>query len=216
MSERATLLIAEDQKIMADALTTSLNRWYDVVATVNTLTDIAPALESTNPAVAVLDLSFGRVSLLPLLAGFVARYPETKFVILTVHAEPIFAEAALRAGAAAFVVKHSAPEALREAIDGALAKGGINETVEAVPPARTQQVSQWPDPVTLTERQEEALALMHAGHTREEIARRMAVTIRTVDYHLDGVRARVGLSTRAQLVRWANTYFGGRDSTGNE
>lgn len=207
MTRGATVLVADDQPIMAEALSQSLGRWYRVVGVVTALDLLDAEIELRSPDVVLLDLAFGKTSALDLLPRLVHRYPKTRFVVLTAHAEAVLADAALRAGALGFVIKHSASSELKVAIDEALAgrtyltpmmqsrgAGGVSPLAERVP-------------FVLSDRQRSILGLLRAGHTYPVIASRLAISTKTVEYHVDALARRLGIRGKAQLVRWSEQFF---------
>jgi DNA-binding NarL/FixJ family response regulator len=211
MTHVATILVADDQPIMAEALSTSLKRWYRVVGIVTALDVLEAAIDLRLPDIVLLDLAFGKTSALELLPKLVGKYLKTRFVILTAHMEPVMADAALRAGAMGYVVKHSASSELRVAIEEALAgrryltpmmqsrgAGGISPLAENVP-------------FELSDRQRGILGLLRAGHTYRAIAGRLAISTKTVEYHVDALTRRLGIRGKAQLIRWSEQFFHSED-----
>ncbi len=207
MKPRASVLVADDHAVVAEALASSLERWFRVVGTVTSLDHVGWEIEDKSPDIVVLDLEFGKTSALTILDRLVARHDRTRFVILTAHAEPAFADAALRSGAMAYVVKESAASELRIAIEEVLAgrtyitpilrgRAGIG-----APAAKADVV------VVLTDRQRAILALLRRGMTHREIAGQLCITTKTVEYHIDMLKRRVGVSGKAQLVRWSEQFF---------
>lgn len=213
MSRIATILVADDQPIVAEALSTSLGRWFRVVGIVTALDVLDAEIAARSPDIVLLDLAFGKTSALELLPGLVDRHLRTRFVILTAHAEPVLADAALRAGAVAYVVKHSAASELRVAIDEALAgrtyltpmmhsrgAGGSSPRADNIP-------------IVLSDRQRSILGLLRAGHPYRVIAGRLSISTKTVEYHVDTLTRRLGIRGKAQLIRWSEQFF--RDDGGS-
>lgn len=207
MRQRATVLIADDHPIVADALFTSLKRWFSVTGVITELDDLEDEIEATRPRIVLLDISFGNKSSLPLLPGLVLTFPRTRFVILTAHADPVLADAAMLAGAAAFVLKHSAGTELRVAIQEALAgrkyitprleRGGAGGSTDAIDDQR----------IALSERQRDILGLLRAGHTYRVIADKLGISSKTVEYHVDSLTRRLGIRGKSQLIRWSERFF---------
>ena len=202
-----TVLVADDQPIVAEALATSLERWFRVIGIVTSLDMQDAEIELRLPDVVLLDLAFGKSSALELLPELVDRHMTTRFVILTAHAEPVLADAALRAGAVAYVVKHSAASELRVAIDEALA-GRIYLTpmMQSRGAGGTALLAE-NTPVVLSDRQRSILGLLRAGHTYRVIAGRLSISTKTVEYHVDTLTRRLGIRGKAQLIRWSEQFF---------
>lgn len=207
MRARTSVLVADDHAVVADALATSLGRWFNVVGTVTDLHRLDDEINAREPNVVLLDLEFGKTSSLTILADLVNRYIETRFVILTAFAEPAFADAAMRAGALGYVVKDSAASELRVAIEEAVA-GRVYLTPlmqargagGAAPTSNVQGV-------VLTERQRSILGLLRQGLTHRAIATRLHISTKTVEYHIDTLGRRIGVIGTAQLIRWSEQFF---------
>jgi two-component system response regulator NreC len=123
-------------------------------------------------------------------------------VVLTMQDDPMFAREALRAGATGYVLKEAADSELIEAVRRAAAdETYLNPKLGAALATMTPGPEGPPD--DLTEREVEVLGLVALGHTNQEIAGQLYLSVRTVESH----RARIGqkllISTRAELVRYA-------------
>jgi DNA-binding NarL/FixJ family response regulator len=209
MRQRATVLVADDHPIVAEALFASLKRWFTVVGVVTELDELEDEIEATRPQIVLLDLSFGTRISLPLLPGLVLTFPRTRFVILTAHADPVLADAAMLAGAMAFVLKHSAGAELRIAIQEALAGrkyitpklqlGGAGGSTVAIEDHR----------IELSDRQRDILGLLRAGHPYRVIADKLDISSKTVEYHVDSLTRRLGIRGKSQLIRWSERFFPG-------
>jgi len=211
MSQKARILVADDHPIVAEALLTSLTRWFDVVGMVNTLDVLDAAIAEHSPDVVLLDLSFGRESSLSVLPGLVLKFARTRFVMLTAHPDPVLADAAMLAGARAFVLKHSAATELRIAIEEVLdgrrymtpkmVLGGAGGGAASIPDER----------IELSDRQQRLLGLLRAGYTYQVIAEKLDISTKTVEYHVDTMTRRIGVRGKAQLIRWAERFFPSSD-----
>jgi DNA-binding NarL/FixJ family response regulator len=207
VKRRAAVLVADDHAVVAEALAASLARWFQVVGTVTNLTRLDGEIAVKAPDVVLLDLEFGKTSALTILAGLVDRYPATKFVILTAFSEPVLADAALRAGAVAYVVKESAASELRVAIDEAVAGRTYLTPLMQVRGAGGATALPGATGVTLSDRQRSILGLLRQGLTYRNIAGRLRISTKTVEYHIDMLGRRLGVSGKAQLIRWSEQFF---------
>jgi two-component system, NarL family, response regulator NreC len=168
--------------------------------------DVDGALRSVlghKPDVLVLDLNMpGSLTSLEALPEIRARSAETATVVLTMQEDPEYARLALRGGALGYVLKEAADtelvEAVRRAAEG---KTYLNPSLGARL-AATPEVPEGP-PDNLSEREAEVLRLIALGHTNTEIGEQLFLSVRTVETHRAHVQQKLGLTTRAELVRYA-------------
>ena len=202
--EQAKVVLADDHSVVREGLRLMLDAQPNlrVVAEAG---DVDTALRMTRahrPGVLVLDLNMpGRPSL-EAIPELLEASPDTRIVILTMQDEPALAQATLRAGASGYVVKDAAGDELVQAVQLALQ----NETyLHPQLGARLARLEpQTPeDDDDLTDREREVLRLIALGHTNGEIGEQLFLSVRTVESHRAHIQQKLGLSTRAELVRYA-------------
>jgi DNA-binding NarL/FixJ family response regulator len=159
------------------------------------------------PDVVVMDVS------MPILTGVQAterlrrECPEVKVLALTVHEDKGYIRQLLSAGAAGYVLKRGAPEGLIEAIR-VVAGGGVylDPNVAGKVVGGFIQKSQR-DTVAkdgeLSDRELEVARLTAAGHGNKEIASRLDISVKTVETYRARALEKLGLKSRADLVRYA-------------
>jgi len=130
----------------------------------------------------------------------------TPVVFLTMHQDVTFARRALEAGAAGFVLKHSAPGELVTAIRAALERrtyltpriaGEVLDSMRQGPGKAGDPV------VSLTPRQREILQLVAEGRSAKEIASSLSISARTVEFHKYQMMETLGLHSNAELIHFA-------------
>jgi two-component system response regulator NreC len=152
------------------------------------------------PTVLILDLDMpGRPSL-EAIPDILAASPQTQIVILTMRSEPEFARQALQLGVRGYVLKEAADTELVQAVRSAAA--GETYLQPALGARMAAQANDSSDG-GLTERELGILELVALGHTNAEIAQQLFLSIRTVESHRANLQSKLGLSTRAELVRYA-------------
>jgi DNA-binding NarL/FixJ family response regulator len=127
-------------------------------------------------------------------------------IFLTMHPEVAYARRALEAGAAGYVLKHSAPAELITAIRAALDGKTYVSPVVAGDVLRdiNHQPGKSDDPVAaLTSRQREILQLLTEGRSAKEIGDTLAISARTVEFHKYQMMEKLNLHTNADLVHFA-------------
>ena len=171
---------------------------FRIVAESATVPDTLEAVRRTRPRVLVLDLTMAGQSSLPMIPALLTVSPGTRILVLTMQEDPAFAREALRTGAAGYLLKEAAAEELRAAVHQVA--GGATY-VQPVLGARLAVETPGPvDQESLTPREAEVLSLLALGHTNQEIAQRLYVSVRTVETHRARIRDKLGKDTRAELI----------------
>jgi two-component system, NarL family, response regulator NreC len=199
------LVLADDHAVVRTGLRLLLDgeEGMEVVAEAGDAESALRAVLGYKPDVLVLDLNMpGELSSLEALPGVAERSPDTRTVVLTMQEDPEFARRALRAGAAAYVLKEAADAELVEAVRRAAAgetylNPSLGAKLAAAPPPATG------NPDDLSSREVEVLRLIALGHTNAEIGEQLFLSIRTVETHRAHVQQKLRRSTRAELVRYA-------------
>jgi DNA-binding NarL/FixJ family response regulator len=114
-----SVLIAEDEVLIREALRQELDKHYNVVAAVGDGQAALDCVEKDRPDVALLDISMPVMNGLDAAKQISEAAPEVKIIFVTSHAEPAYVEEALRRGASGYVLKGSLTE-LIEAISAVL------------------------------------------------------------------------------------------------
>jgi DNA-binding NarL/FixJ family response regulator len=132
--------------------------------------------------------------------------PSLRAIVLSAHHDTAHIDAALAAGAAAYVVKTAHPDdvasAVRQAFDHSVyLAGGPHPITGAPPPAPSPAPSETPG--GLTRRELEILRLVAEGHSNSQLARMLWVTEQTVKFHLSNIYRKLGVSNRTEASRWA-------------
>ncbi len=181
--KKPRVLLADDHKIVLEGLRGILENEFELVGTVEDGRALVAAAQRLDPDVIVADIS------MPLLNGLEAAHQlkkansQAKFIFLTMHPDASYATRALAAGASGYVLKHSAPSELVQAIREAL-RGRVYIT----PLIAKNVVQIFPDESRgvrrghheLTPRQRDVLQLGGEGHSAKEIATILHISTRTV------------------------------------
>ena len=151
----------------------------------------------------VLNLSMPGRSGINLLAEIKHRWPKLPVLIMSLHAEEHFAVRALRAGAAGYLTKAAAPEALVEAVQK-VTRGGryISETVAERLAADLGGRASTPHE-RLSDREFDVMRGIAQGSTVGEIATRMHLSVKTVSTYRARLLEKMGMATNAELTRYA-------------
>lgn len=195
------IVLADDHPVVRSGLRMLLDEEADfsVVAEVSDVESAERSVHELRPSVLVLDLNMPGERSLPAIPRIIESSKETAIVVLTMQNEPALAREALRNGAGGYVLKHSAGAELVEAIRTAVGGGTY------LSPALGAQMAVESSGSLggLTDRECEVLKLLALGHTNNEIAEHLYLSVRTVETHRAHLQVKLGLSTRAELVRYA-------------
>jgi len=165
--------------------------------------DLATVMEQVtehHPHVLVIDLQIPNGSTIDTLRRIRAQHPDTEIVVLTMEDSPALAQQALEAGAVGFVLKEHSDGELPEAVRLA-ARGEEYISPHLAAGLDTLRRAVFND--GLSPRETEILRLIALGHTSAEMAGELQLSRRTVETHRARIYRKLGLHTRAELVRHA-------------
>lgn len=202
------VLIADDHAMVRRGLTLILGQQEDlqIVGEAGDVFSVPERCAELKPDVLLLDLSMPGGDALKMLDRLHRQAPATRVVVLSMHDDPTTVRAALAAGVSGYVVKTAGDGALISAIR-AVAAG---RTFLDVPlrDAQTQEVvdraaERGGEPASLSAREEEVLKLLARGHTNQEVADRLFLSVKTIETYRARLSDKLGLKSRAELTRYA-------------
>ncbi len=204
---RPRVLLADDHLMVAEALKSLLTPEFELVGVVEDGRALIAAAEKLRPDVIVADVTMPQLNGIDALIQLRQGGDRTPVVFLTMHRDVSFARRALDAGAAGFVLKHSAPAELVTAIRAALQ--GKTYLTPQLAGEVLEAMKQGPehagdDPIdSLTPRQREVLQLLAEGRSAKEIAADLEISARTVEFHKYQMMETLDLHTNAELIHFA-------------
>jgi len=200
------VLLADDHRMVAEGLRSLLSRDFELVGVVEDGRALVDAAKKMNPDVIVADVTMPLLNGIDALVQLKASNPDVKVVFLTMHREVAYARRALEAGALGFVLKHSAPVELTTAIRAALKgqtyitpslAGEVIRAIRDEPQGTTDPVAK------LTPRQREILQLLAEGASAKQVADKLQISTRTVEFHKYQMMEALGLHNSAELLHFA-------------
>ncbi|HEX3692210.1 MAG TPA: response regulator transcription factor [Solirubrobacteraceae bacterium] len=196
------IVLADDHAAMRQILRRLLDGEadIDVIAETDSFGDVLDHVRARRPDVLVLDLGMpSPANGIEALARLSRELRDTTIVVLTTNDDPIWAQRALDNGARALVLKEMADSDLPAAVRGAWrGQRYLSPTIAA---KLDEHGAVRRD--RLTPREREVLRLIALGHTSVEIAEKLGLSPRTIETHRARIHRKLGLTTRAELVRYA-------------
>ena len=200
------VLIVDDHAVVRSGLKLLLEAEGDiaVVAEAGSADEGVRAARLEKPDVVLLDVVMPGRSGIEATPELRKAAPSAKVLVLSMQDDPSYVREAFAAGASGYVLKEAADvelvQAVREVASGARyvhpALGARLAAAEVDAASRAAA-----DP--LSDREREVLRLLALGHTNQEIAKMLFISVRTAETHRAHIMQKLGLQTRAELVRYA-------------
>jgi DNA-binding NarL/FixJ family response regulator len=200
------VLLVDDHPLVLESLSTLLEPHFAIVGKVQDSRDIMRRVSEYQPDVILMD------ACMPGTSGFAAtreikkRFPGMKVILVTMLMEPTSISEAFNSGANGYVLKQSAAEELRSAIETVLSnKRFIAQKI--APEVREALEHDWFRPAdysgNLTSREREVLTLLAQGGSAKKIAKHLQISIKTVEFHRANITRKLGVSTTSELIKFA-------------
>jgi two-component system, NarL family, response regulator NreC len=200
------VLIVDDHAVVR----TGLRRVLDAEADMETVAEapdaeraIFEAIES-KPDVVLLDVMMPGKSGIEALPSLLQAVPGARVLILSMQDDPRYVREAFSAGASGYVLKEAADTEVVGAVR-AVAAGEqyVHPALGARLVAADADARRRADADPLSDREREVLRLLALGHTNQEIASMLYISVRTAETHRAHIMSKLGLNSRAELVRHA-------------
>jgi two-component system, NarL family, response regulator NreC len=206
MIETIRVLIVDDHAVVRSGLRRVLEAedGFEVVGEAGDMRNAVFEARAQTPDVILMDIVMPGASGIEATPAVLKEAPNARVVVLSMQDDPRYVREAFAAGASGYVLKEAADtelvQAVREVADGGRyvhpALGARMITAEADERRRAEE-----DP--LSEREREVLRLLALGHTNQEIAKMLYISVRTAETHRAHIMQKLRLTTRAELVRYA-------------
>ncbi|HUI36897.1 MAG TPA: response regulator transcription factor, partial [Gaiellaceae bacterium] len=200
------VLIVDDHAVVRSGLRLVLeaDEGIDPVGEAGSARDAIFEARSLKPDVILLDVVMPDQSGIEIIPTLLHENPDTKILVLSMQDDPRYVREAFDAGASGYVLKEAADREVVAAVRE-VAGGGryvdpeLGARLVAAESAERKRAADDP----LSERESEVLRLLALGHTNQEIAKQLYISVRTAETHRAHIMQKLRLSSRAELVRYA-------------
>lgn len=205
------ILVVDDHPVVRYGLLCLLDQQpgIDVVGEAGTCKECGDGVAALRPDVVILDLEMDDSQDCEALTCLRSTHPETRIIVFTSYDEPWRVDDVIRLGAQGYLVKGTSAAHIVEAIHA------VNQGGTFLDPSIVSTLlgngdygknSHEPGHQPLSEREKMVLKLVAEGRRNKEIAKRLAITERTVKFHISGLLAKLNAGNRTQAVRIASQH----------
>jgi DNA-binding NarL/FixJ family response regulator len=211
MSAKAKVLIVDDHPLVRAGLAARIAA-QDDLEVCGEAADVEQALallEVTKPELMIVDLALRQGHGLTLIKKASERYSATMALVVSVYDESLFAERTLRAGARGYVNKQEAQEKVIDAIRAVL-RGEVYLSAQMTQRLLNQRVAGAPKASgveSLSDRELEIFELIGRGTSTRSIARKLALSVHTIETHREHIRAKLNLRNGTELMQRAVVWL---------
>lgn len=210
MMDKISVLLADDHGVLRSGLALLLNGQaeLEVVGEASTGIEAIKLATELQPDLILLDLNMPGLNGLDALPTVKQESPDSKILILTMHNDPEYLRQAIKMGASGYILKKAADTELLSAMQAVL-QGGLyvhpSMTKELLTDFFPEQMQDEDRDIweILSPREQQVLRLVALGHTSAEIAEQLSLSVKTVETYRYRGMEKLGLQTRATLVRFA-------------
>jgi two-component system invasion response regulator UvrY len=200
------VLVADDHTIVRRGIRQILAETSDIIVAgeAGTAEEVRRLVSEQRWDVVVLDISLPGASGIDLLGEIRRERPDLRVLILTVFSEDQYAVRAIRAGAAGFLTKESAPDKLIEAVRKIAAGGRCisTELAETLASVLAGDGTGAPHE-RLSDREFEIMKLLASGKTVSEVGVKLALSVKTISTHRTRLLKKMEMRTNAELTHYA-------------
>ncbi len=200
------ILIVDDHAVVRSGIRLLLAAEDDLepVGEAGTAREAIFAARSLKPDVVLMDVVMPDGNGLDAIPTLLHEHPDLKVLMLSMQDDPQYVRQAFAAGASGYVLKEAADTEVVAAVRE-VARGGryVHPELGARLVAAETEEKRRAEEDPLSEREREVLRLLALGHTNQEIAKQLYISVRTAETHRAHIMQKLRLGSRAELVRYA-------------
>lgn len=203
-----TLFLVDDHKLFLSGVQSELTEHFPIVGTAGDVDDAITKIRELQPSVVLVDVHMPGGGGVTVITSVLQTNPDVRFLALSVSDSPEDVIAMIRAGARGYVTKSIAPDELADAVrriaegdavfSPRLAGFVLDAFGGSISPAADPELDQ------LTPREQEVMRLIARGLAYKQVARKLSISIKTVETYVSSVLRKLQLSSRHELARWAS------------
>ena len=203
-----TLFLVDDHRLFLSGVSAELSDSFEVVGQSDDVDDAVDMIRAIAPDVVLVDVHMPGGGGATVVGSVLETHPGVRFLALSVSDAPEDVIAMIRTGARGYVTKSIAPDELKDAINRVAAGEAVFSpslagfVLDAF--SRSVPVEEDPELDSLTPREQEVLRQIARGYQYKQIAKRLNISIKTVETHVSSVLRKLQLSNRHELARWAS------------
>jgi DNA-binding NarL/FixJ family response regulator len=206
---KTKIILADDHKIVREGLKNILNNEWgmEIIAEAENGRDAIKLVEEKKPDIIIMDIGMPELNGIEATKRICENSPKTKVIALSMHSDKQFVTGMLRAGASGYLLKDCAVDELVDAINtvrdnkiylssdisGIL----VNELMNKLPINESLKTSE------LSDREKEVLQLIAEGISTKKIAKKLFISIKTVESHRKNIMVKLDLFTVPELTKFA-------------
>jgi DNA-binding NarL/FixJ family response regulator len=200
--------LVDDHRLFLSGVRAELAEEFDIVGTAYDVDNAIEEIRALRPDVVLIDVHMPDGGGIAVVEGVLETNPDVKFLALSVSDQAEDVIAMIRAGARGYVTKTIEPADLSDAIrrvhagdavfSPRLAGFVLDAFAGAIPSDEDPELDQ------LTSREKDVLRLIARGFAYKQVARKLNISIKTVETHVSSVLRKLQLSNRHELARWAS------------
>lgn len=209
--KKIRILIADDHKMFRDGLTEILNNEKNitVVGETGDGMEIVSKVKQSRADVVLMDINMGNSNGIAATADLLANLPDCRVLVLSMYSDSKYIISMLEAGAKGYILKNAGKEEVITAIntiargDSYFSNGVTSRIMEQLSQSKTRKPLIASRKIPITPREIEVLKLIAQEYSNAEIARKLFISIRTVDTHRRNLLEKLNLKNTAGLVKYA-------------
>jgi len=203
-----SVYLVDDHELFLTGVRTELSEHFSIAGSAADVDKAIDEIRRHSPDVVLVDVHMPGGGGLAVVSNVLETNPDVRFLALSVSDDPDDVIAMIRAGARGYVTKSISPADLVDAIrridhgDAVFSPRLAGFVLDAF--AETIPVEHDPELDQLTNREREVLRQIARGYSYKQVAKRLSISIKTVETHVSSVLRKLQLSSRYELARWAS------------